>query len=66
MDTVAFTRMIDGTAEEYAFLEELEHAYAGRLPQRIERSLAALEHSLQRLSRQPPRTLPAIGNQSLA
>lgn len=46
MDTVSFTRMRDGTAEEYAFLETLEEAYAKALPQRIETQLQQLEHSL--------------------
>jgi len=46
METVQFTRMSEGTAQEYAFLDELEKDYASKLPERIERSLAALEHSL--------------------
>ncbi|ASJ73613.1 HD domain-containing protein [Granulosicoccus antarcticus] len=46
MKTVAFTRMRDGTAEEYAFLEEIEVAYAKQLPQRIEEQLQKLEESL--------------------
>ena len=46
MNTVKFTRMRDGTAEEYAFLEEHEAAYAKELPQRIEAQLQKLEHSL--------------------
>lgn len=45
METVNFTRMRDGTAEEYAFLETLEEAYAKALPQRIETQLQQLEHS---------------------
>lgn len=46
METVAFTRMRDGSAEEYAFLETLEDAYAKALPQRIENQLQQLEHAL--------------------
>ena len=46
METVQFINMSDGTAEEYAFLDELEKDYASKLPERIEKSLAALEHSL--------------------
>ena len=45
METVNFTRMQDGTAEEYEFLEELEVKYAKGLPSRIEASLQALENS---------------------
>jgi len=45
MDTVSFTRMQDGTAEEYAFLETLEEQYAKALPARIEASLEKLEQS---------------------
>ena len=63
MQTVNFTRMSDGTAEEYAFLERLEADYVRGLPRRIERSLARLadsfsgyrvdrlEHSLQSATR---------------
>ena len=46
MNTVTFTRMRDGTAAEYAFLEENEAAYAKQLPQRIEAQLLKLEQSL--------------------
>lgn len=46
METVSFTRMSDGTTEEYEFLETLEVAYAKALPQRIEHQLQQLEHSL--------------------
>ena len=45
MQSVAFTRMIDGTSEEYAFLEKLEKEYAAGLPHRIEQSLERLEGS---------------------
>lgn len=45
METVNFTRMQDGTTEEYEFLETLEVKYAKALPERIEASLAALENS---------------------
>ena len=46
METVAFTQMIDGTAEEYAFLDELEKDFARDLPARIEKSLQGLEDTL--------------------
>ena len=46
MDKVSFTRMRDGSAEEYAFLDALEIAYAKALPERIEQQLIKLEHSL--------------------
>lgn len=46
MDTIEFTRMQDGTAEEYAFLERLEHEYAAELPRRIEAQLLNLANSL--------------------
>lgn len=45
METVSFTRMRDGSAEEYAFLDTLEKVYTKGLPQRIERQLQQLEHS---------------------
>jgi len=46
METVSFTRMIDGTSEEYAFLEKLEHEYVARLPDRIMAAMQGLENSL--------------------
>lgn len=45
MDTVSFTHMIDGTPEDYAFLEKLEHQFTAKLPDRILDSLARLEHT---------------------
>ena len=63
METVAFTRMQDGTQEEYVFLQELEHEYISTLPDRLllalERlggslqgyKLSRLEHSLQSATR---------------
>jgi len=45
METVNFTRMQDGTSEEYALLEQLELQYAKALPDRIEAQLRNLEHS---------------------
>ena len=45
MKSVNFTRMQDGTAAEYEFLEGLEVQYAKALPSRIEASLENLEHS---------------------
>ena len=46
MQNVDFTRMCDGTREEYEFLERLEQAYAAGLPERILSTLRQLEHSL--------------------
>ena len=46
MNTVKFTRMQDGTAAEYQFLDALEVQYAKALPSRIEATLEKLEHSL--------------------
>ena len=46
MDTVSFTKMSDGTSEDYALLEMLEHAYARELPNRIMDRLAGLADSL--------------------
>ena len=40
MNHVAFTQMKDGTAEEYQFLQTLEHNYIRSLPDRL---LTALE-----------------------
>jgi len=46
MKTVDFIRMEDGTAEEYAFLDQLEDQYKASLVTRLMQSLAGLEHSL--------------------
>ena len=46
MQTVNFTRMEDGTREEYEFLDHLEHEYTAGLPDRLLESLRKLEHSL--------------------
>ena len=46
MKTVDFTRMEDGTREEYEFLDRLEDEYKAGLPERIMDSLRNLEHSL--------------------
>ena len=46
MKTVDFTRMDDGTREEYEFLDRLEDEYKAGLPERIMDSLRNLEHSL--------------------
>jgi predicted HD phosphohydrolase len=43
---VAFTRMIDGTAEEYAYLDRLEQDYRAGLPDRLLAALRALDDSL--------------------
>ncbi len=46
MKTVNFTRMEDGTREEYEFLDRMEDEYKAGLPDRILGSLRKLEHSL--------------------
>jgi predicted HD phosphohydrolase len=53
MQTVNFTRMEDGTPEEYEFLDHMEDEYKAALPDRILESLRKLEHSLSgyRISR---------------
>lgn len=44
---VSFTRMQDGTREDYLLLEESERAYARELPGKILAALGSLDHSLQ-------------------
>lgn len=63
METVDFIEMKAGTAEEYHFLERLEHEYNQHLPERIMQALAEtadtlsgykvdrLQHSLQAAAR---------------
>jgi len=46
MNQVAFTQMKDGTAEEYQFLQALEHDYIRALPDRLITALEALGDSL--------------------
>ena len=46
MQTVNFTRMEDGTREEYEFLDHMEHEYIAGLPERILESMRKLEHSI--------------------
>jgi len=46
MQTVKFTRMEDGTREEYEFLDRMEDEYKAGLPDRLLESLRKLEHSL--------------------
>ena len=53
MQTVNFTRMENGTREEYALLDRMEDEYKAGLPDRILQSLRKLEHSISgyRISR---------------
>ncbi len=53
MKTVNFSRMCDGTKEEYAFLDQLEQDYIADLPERLISALERLENSISgyRLSR---------------
>ena len=46
MQKVSFTSMENGTADEYAFLDNLEDRYKAELPQRLVSSLRALDKSL--------------------
>jgi predicted HD phosphohydrolase len=46
METVQFTRMADGTKEEYALLRGLEAEYAAHLPERILDGLRSLDDGL--------------------
>jgi predicted HD phosphohydrolase len=63
METVSFTRMADGTAEDYALLDRVGEAYLNELPDRVMAALEELrtsyagyqvsryEHSLQGATR---------------
>ena len=63
MHTISFTQMKDGTAEDYRFLQKLEHVYVRALPDRLLLALhrlgdslegyqvSRLEHSLQAATR---------------
>lgn len=46
METVSFTKMSDGTTEDYAFLARHEETFVHDLPDRIMESLAKLKDSL--------------------
>lgn len=46
MDKVNFTRMENGTSEEYIFLEELEYDYKKNLPYKLIEALSHLENTL--------------------
>jgi len=68
MDTVSFTKMEDGTEEDYTFLAKHEHNFVQDLPNRIMSALEKLrdsfsgykidrlEHSLQTATRASPRS----------
>jgi predicted HD phosphohydrolase len=45
MDTVSFTRMADGTKEDYELLDRYEREYTGLLPDRLLAALEGLKHS---------------------
>ena len=45
METVSFTRMADGTREDYELLARLEEGYIEALPDRLLDAVRALEHS---------------------
>jgi predicted HD phosphohydrolase len=46
VETVSFTRMADGTREDYALLARYEEEYTAQLPDRLLKALDALKHSL--------------------
>lgn len=46
MKTVLFTKMAEGTAEEYALLQQYEKAHIRTLPERLIVALEQLNHSL--------------------
>ena len=46
METVSFTRMEDGTREEYEFLDHMEEDYKAGLVDRILEAMRKLEHSI--------------------
>ena len=46
MDTVSFTRMDEGTIDDYALLGKLEHEYVTSLPDRLLGALEGLRNSL--------------------
>ena len=46
MDTVSFTKMSDGTTEEYEFLAKHEAEFVAQLPDRIMNALEGLRNSL--------------------
>ena len=46
METVQFTRMADGTAEEYALLDQYEHEYIKGTADRVLDMLRGLEGSM--------------------
>ena len=46
METVSFTRMADGTREDYELLARYEAEYTAKLPDRLLAALDALKHSV--------------------
>lgn len=46
MRTVSFTRMADGTKEDYELLSQLEEEFIETLPERLQQALDDLQHSL--------------------
>ena len=46
MDTVSFSRMDEGTPQDYALLDKLEHEFAADLPDRLLGALEGLRSSL--------------------
>lgn len=46
METVSFRRMDEGTPEDYAFLDKLEHEFVQALPERLLGALKGLQNTL--------------------
>ena len=78
MDVVSFTRMADGTREDYEFLHEQERAFMDDLPARLLNGLdslsesfsgypvSRLEHSLQSAARGVGREIRRDGGRRVA
>jgi predicted HD phosphohydrolase len=47
METVSFTRMVDGTREDFALLERRGRAYVAGLPDRLLDVLRSMEHAFE-------------------
>ena len=46
MEVVGFTKMADGSREEYEFLDKMEHEFVDGLPERIFAHLRSLDQSI--------------------
>ena len=62
METVSFTRMADGTREDYELLARYEAEYTAKLPDRLLAALDALKHSLVGYKVSALRALAPVGD----